>query len=46
MISRLRPLEIELSFEDRTYRLGDSIDLEVALSPRRDCLVREGRQYT
>ena len=43
MISRLRPLDIELSFEDRTYRLGDPIDLEIELSPRRDCLVREGR---
>ena len=43
MISRLRPLDIELSLEDRTYTLGDSIDLEIELSPRRDCLVREGR---
>jgi hypothetical protein len=43
MISKLRPLDLELSFEDRTYRLGDSIDLEIELTPRRDCLVREGR---
>ena len=43
MVSRLRPLDLEISFRERTYRLGEPIDLTVELSPRRDCDVREGR---
>ncbi len=43
MISRLRPLGIAISFEERTYRLGEPIDLTIKLTPRRDCEVREGR---
>ena len=43
MISRLRPLDVEISFPERTYRLGEPIDLTVELTPRRDCDVREGR---
>ena len=43
MVSRLRPLDLEILFRERTYRLGEPIDLTVELSPRRDCDVREGR---
>ena len=43
MISRLRPLDLKISFPERTYRLGESIDLTVELTPRMDCNVREGR---
>ena len=43
MISRLRPLDLEISFPERTYRLGEAIDLTVELTPHRDCNVREGR---
>jgi len=43
MISRLRPLDLAISFRGRTYRLGEPIDLTVELTPRRDCEVREGR---
>ena len=43
MISRLRPLDLTISFPERTYRLGEPIDLTVELTPRRDCDVREGR---
>ena len=42
MISRLRPLDVAISFPKRTYRLGEPIDLTVELTPRRDCDVREG----
>ncbi|MCH8207215.1 MAG: hypothetical protein IH956_09470 [Chloroflexi bacterium] len=43
MISRLRPLDVAISFRERTYRLGEPIDLTVDLTPHRDCDVREGR---
>ena len=43
MISRLRPLDVAISFEERTYRLGEPIDLTIELMPHRDCDVREGR---
>ncbi len=43
MISRLRPRDIAISFQERMYRLGESIDLRIELTPRRDCRVREGR---
>ena len=41
MVSRLRPIDVEVSFEERTYHLGDNIDLTIELTPRRDCQVRE-----
>ena len=43
MISRLRPLDLAISFRERRYRLGEPIDLRVELTPRRDCEVRMGR---
>ena len=36
-------LEVELFFEDRTYALGDTIDVRVALTAKRDVTVRHGR---
>ena len=43
MVSRLRPLDVTVDFDDRTYKLGDTIDLRVALTARGDVGVREGR---
>ena len=43
MISRLRPMDAAISFRERTYRIGESIDLTIELTPHRDCHVREGR---
>ncbi len=36
-------LEVELSFEDRTFTLGNTIDVRVALNAKRDVIVRQGR---
>lgn len=35
--------EARVDFEDRAYRLGETIDLRVELNPRGDLDVREGR---
>ena len=43
MVSRLRPLEVNMVFEDRSYKLGDVIDIDLELSARRDVVIREGR---
>lgn len=43
MVSRLRPLDVTVSFQDRTYRLGESIELTIEMTAHRDCHVREGR---
>ena len=43
MLSRIRPLGIILTFEDRFYKLGESIELEIELRPRIDLEVIEGR---
>ena len=43
MLSRLFPLGVRVSFEDRAYKLGEMINLTVEVSPRRDIEVREGR---
>ena len=43
MVTRLRPLDLKLIFEDRPYRLGETINLRVELKVRGDVLVREGR---
>ena len=37
------PLGVKVSFEDRIYKLGETINLTVELNPRRDIEVREGR---
>ena len=42
-ISRLRPLGVKLDFGDRSYKLGETIDITVELNPRGDVEVREGR---
>ena len=36
-------LEVELSFEDRTYTLGNTIDVRVAITAKRDVTVRYSR---
>ncbi len=43
MLSRLFPLGVKVSFENRVYKLGETINLTVELSPKRDMDVREGR---
>ena len=43
VISRLRPLGVNLDFGDQSYMLGGTIDISVELNPRRDVEVREGR---
>ena len=43
MLSRIRPLGIKLTFEDRFYKLGESIELEIELRPRIELEVIEGR---
>ena len=43
MISRLRPIDVSVSFDDRDCKLGESIDVTVQMKPNRDCHVREGR---
>ena len=42
MLSRLLPLGVNVRFENRIYKLGDTIDLALELSPRRDIEIREG----
>jgi hypothetical protein len=43
MVSRLRPLDLTISYDGRTYTAGESIDVTVEGSARRDCQVRQGR---
>ena len=43
MVSRLKPLSISMDFQDREYRLGETVRLRIVLEPRRDVNVREGR---
>ena len=43
MVSRLTPVDVAISFEDRTYQLGESIRLDVELTPRMDVTAREAR---
>lgn len=43
MLHRLKPLDIELEIDDGPYRLGDTINVTVALEPHGDVDVREGR---
>jgi len=42
-LSRLRPLDIEVSFDDKPYHLGRPVDIRMEIAPRRDCQVREAR---
>lgn len=43
MVYKLKPLELDLDFEDRGYDLGDSIDIQVTMTPNGDVDVRGGR---
>ena len=43
MVSRLRPLDVNFFFENRTYRLGETIDIDLELEANGDVEVREGR---
>ena len=43
MVSRLRPLDVTLTFEDKLYELGETISCEVELLAKADIDVREAR---
>ena len=43
MFTRLRPLEVTMVFENRSYKLGETIDIDLELKARRDVVIREGR---
>ena len=43
MVSRLRPLKLNVIFEDSPYQLGQTIDVTVELMANRDVELREGR---
>ena len=43
MVSRLFPMGIDIAFEHRSYKLGETIYVTVNLVPRRDIRVREVR---
>ena len=43
MITRIRPLDLNMAFEDCPYKLGETINVKVELRARGDVVVREGR---
>ena len=43
MVSRLRPVDIAISIDDRTYQLGETIQVDVEVTPRVDVTIREAR---
>ena len=43
MVTRLRPLKVTMVFKDRSYKLGETIDIHLQLKARRDVVIREGR---
>lgn len=43
MLSRLMPLGIKVNFEDRPYKLGETVSLTLELTPRREIEIKEGR---
>ena len=43
MLYKLHPLEVKLDFDDRVYKLGETIDVRVELVPGGDVTVREAR---
>ena len=43
MVFRLRPLDVILTFEDRSYKLGETISCDVELVAKADVDVREAR---
>ena len=42
-LSRLYPLDMNLTFDDRLYSLGDTIHILAELTPRRDVVIRGAR---
>ena len=42
MVYSPRPMEIRMTFEDRSYKLGETIDLTVEVDPAREVRVRSG----
>ena len=38
----LQPLEVDVEFDDRRYKLGDVIDVTLRITPRRNAFVRKG----
>lgn len=45
MVSRLRPIGIAITFEDRAYQLGETIRVGVEVTPQTDVTIREARGY-
>jgi len=43
VVIRLRPLDVTLTFEDRSYKLGETINCDVELVAKADAYVREAR---
>ena len=43
MLTRIRPLDLKVTFQDRPYKLGETIDLTVDLVPKGNVEVREAR---
>ena len=43
MLTRLLPLGLKVDFQDRLYKLGETVNLTLELSPRREIEVREAR---
>jgi len=43
MLYKLNPLDVKLDFDDRIYKLGETIDVDVELIPKSDVVVREAR---
>jgi hypothetical protein len=43
MVYKIKPLELSFDFEDRSYDLGDVIDIQVALAPNGEVTVRAAR---
>ena len=43
MVYKLKPLELSFDFDDRNYALGDTVNVQVAITPNGDVDVREAR---
>ncbi len=43
MVYKFQPLRIGMKFDDRTYRLGETVDITVILTPSKDVSVRSAR---
>ena len=41
--SRIRPVEVELFFDDRPYELGETVEITVSLNPQGVYEIRAGR---